>query len=154
MLTYDRDPNSLQPDFRQRSDAASAEILAHPAIIAAGVVALVDTETGRSQVAQLLNFLRGRMKLTADLDTIYKEFYGWTLDKKSAENIATETLKSKHISGLARDRWLSKDGKTPWKSWPEELHVVVGQIVRKRGLTWGGDWKKYGLYEPWHWEAK
>ncbi len=57
---------------------------------------------------------------------------------------ASQTMKSKHLTGDAVDLAVLKDGKITW-DFPEyaKLAAVVKTIAAKHGvhIVWGGDWK-------------
>ncbi len=57
---------------------------------------------------------------------------------------ASQTMKSKHLTGDAVDLAVLKDGKSTWE-FPEyaKLAGVVKSIAAKHGvhIAWGGDWK-------------
>lgn len=62
---------------------------------------------------------------------------GYTSDKR----VVTKVLSAgKHSQGRAMDiAWLI-DGQLSWNA-PEAWWEMYGQIAKKHGLTWGGDWK-------------
>jgi peptidoglycan L-alanyl-D-glutamate endopeptidase CwlK len=53
--------------------------------------------------------------------------------------IVTMTMKSNHLTGDAYDCVPMVDGKAVWDD--DELWSKVGNIGKKLGLTWGGDWQ-------------
>lgn len=58
----------------------------------------------------------------------------------------SKTMKSKHIEGLACDFVAKKNGKWSWEISDREVlrtYQRFGELARKHGLTWGGDWKNF-----------
>ncbi len=54
----------------------------------------------------------------------------------------TQTLRSKHIDGIAVDIVPVKDG-GPWWIAPEAEYVKIAEIMKRHGWKWGGDWKGF-----------
>lgn len=56
-------------------------------------------------------------------------------------SVVTNTMESNHLSGNAYDCVPEVDGEAIWDN--DELWNKIGNIGKKLGLTWGGDWKDF-----------
>jgi len=104
-------------------------------------------------VNDLLNWI-GLMKDMFDRDKIYLRVTSWTRtpieQKLLFENGATKTLNSKHLSGLAVDLLLMKDG-FPIDNSP--VYRLMGEYWERIGGRWGGRWKMpNGDWDVYHFE--
>lgn len=105
-----------------------------------GVDYIAISETARSLPVQMAYFARGRMSI-CDVRAMYEAAGLYCLTDAECKQIVTWTLKSKHLSGKAIDLVPVIKGKTCWNP-PERVWQAMGEIGKKHGLKWGGDWKE------------
>lgn len=130
--------DGLSPKFRARVEAALAEMSRDPLLRQYKIIVV---EGLRDLSRQMAYFARGRMK-TEHVVAMYLAAGLWKLNDTEAQTRVTETLKSKHLDGLAVDIAPSLDGKIIWNA-PREVWGRMGAIGKSFGLAWGGDWKSY-----------
>jgi peptidoglycan L-alanyl-D-glutamate endopeptidase CwlK len=108
-----------------------------------GIVLLVY-DTRRTMKEQALLYAQGRRIDELPIQVIrhiIDEVEAWQRQGlvNAPGEIVTNTMKSNHLSGNAYDCVPSVDGKCVWDD--GQLWSKVGEIGKKLGLTWGGDWE-------------
>lgn len=107
-----------------------------------GVEKVVIVETKRELAVQMAYYSRSRMKNPEDVKAMYKAagLYEPTIAECKTAN--TKTLNSNHIKGIAIDFAPYKSGRIWWNA-PEPVWQEMGNIGKKYGFSWGGDWKDF-----------
>ena len=107
-----------------------------------GVDKVIITETKRELSTQMAYYARSRMKEAKFVKEMYKAAGLYEPTIKECNTANTQTLKSKHIQGLAIDFVPCKAGNIWWTA-PDEVWNEMGKIGKKYGFSWGGDWKDW-----------
>ena len=98
----------------------------------------VVVETKRSLEVQEAYYAQGR-KSIEEVNDLRRVAGLWEITKKDNEKTVTNTLKSKHLDGLAVDIAPMVNGRVWWNA-PEEVWLEIGVIGESFGLSWGGRW--------------
>lgn len=114
-----------------------------------GVEYIAIVETKRSLAVQMAYYSRGRCPVDV-VKAFYKAAGLYEISDAEAKKQNTQTLKSKHIDGLAVDFAPMKNDKIWWDA-PDEVWQKMGSIGKSKGLLWGGDWK--GFVDTPHFEV-
>jgi hypothetical protein len=136
--------DGLDCAFRKRVEGAIAEMDNDDILHEMGVKKIIVVEGLRPLAIQMAYYSRGRMEVK-DVKAMYEAAGLYTPTDKECLTKNTWTLKSRHLEGKAVDLAPSKDGKTIWWNAPLKVWVRMGEIGKKYGLVWGGDWKEKDL---------
>lgn len=93
-------------------------------------------QTLRTKDEQVAYFAQHREPLDV-VNKLRKSAGLWPITAKENSKFATFTLDSKHLTGSAFDFCLVINGKISWTS---PLYKKAGEIGKRIGLVWGGDW--------------
>ena len=104
-----------------------------------GVDKVVIVETKRDLAVQMAYYSRSRMKDPKDVKAMYKAAGLYEPSDWECKTANTQTLNSNHIKGIAIDFAPFKAGKIWWDA-PETVWNEMGNIGKKYGFSWGGDW--------------
>ena len=144
--------DKLKPEFLMRLQAGLNELDRKG-------IAYAIIETYRSQEVQDAYYAQGRESL--DIVNQKRIEAGLSvIDEYQNRQMITKTRHSKHTDGLAADivpvlsrgriPWLIRDASTA------ALWLSISEVLKKHGLTWGGDWEPKNLWgigwDPAHYE--
>ncbi len=104
-----------------------------------GVEKVVIVETKRDLAVQMAYYSRSRMKDPKDVKAMYKAAGLYEPSDWECKTANTQTLNSNHIKGIAIDFAPFKAGKIWWDA-PDPVWNEMGNIGKKYGFSWGGDW--------------
>ena len=143
-MGLNRNIGDLEPRTRRAAEAG-LELLK-----AQGIRYFVN-ETRRSKEVQAAYWLKGREPL--DVVNIVRALVGlWPLSEKDNASIATQTMKSKHLDGLALDICPADVAGAPLWNAPREEYEKIAAVMKSVGFEWGGDWK--GSWDQPHYQIK
>jgi len=131
--------DGLDCAFRKRVEEAISEMNNDPTLREIGVKGIIVVEGLRPLAIQMAYYSRGRMDIK-DVKAMYKAAGLYTPTDSECMTKNTWTLKSKHLEGKAVDIAPSNDGKTIWWNAPLKVWARIGEIGKRHGLIWGGDY--------------
>ena len=131
-----KDFNKLKPEFREKLQKALKELDEKR-------IAYAIIETYRDQEVQDAYYAQGRESL--DIVNQKRIDAGLSvIDEYQNRHIITKARHSKHTDGLAADIVpVLSNGRIPWTirdASTAALWLSISEVMKKHGLTWGGDW--------------
>lgn len=147
-----KDFNKLKPEFKEKLQSALKELDEKG-------IAYTVLETYRDQKVQDAYYAQGR----ASIEEINKlrEIAGLPQITYADSRLRiTKTRHSKHTDGIAADIVpVLSNGRIPWlirDASTAALWLSLAEVIKKHGLTWGGDWEpknEWGIgWDPAHYE--
>lgn len=133
--------SELDPSMQKKARAAWEAMQNDVQLKNCGVETVAISETRRDLAVQMAYYSRGRMEVK-DVRMMYAVAGLYDPSDMECRTINTNTLRSKHINGLAIDLVPVKDNKYWWNA-PKEVWERMGEIGEKFGLKWGGRWKDF-----------
>lgn len=134
----------LDTPLQKPAASAIAEMKSDETLKKLGVTGIFISETLRALAVQMAYFSRSRMK-AEDVKKMYAAAGLYRISDKEAATANTQTLLSKHVIGHAIDIVPEIDGIISWNA-PKEVWQRMGEIGKKYGFEWGGDWKEFQDY--------
>lgn len=129
----------LDLDIQVAAGEMLAEMRADKTLRDAGVTDIFISETRRDLAVQMAYYSRGRMA-AEDVRAMYKAAGLYVPTDAECATANTWTLKSNHLDGRAIDLVPFMNGKLNWNA-PAAVWQRMGEIGRRHGFVWGGDWK-------------
>ena len=123
----------LEPETRVRAMAAVVDLESLPYDI-------TITETLRPALVQLAYFAQSRLPVYETNRLRLAAGLADTKDTGRITNLDGIITKSEHQKGRALDVVPMSAGKLDWKA-PASTWIRLGEIAKKYGFEWGGDWK-------------
>ncbi|MCQ2611863.1 MAG: M15 family metallopeptidase [Treponema sp.] len=133
--------SELDPSMQKKARAAWETMQNDVRLKSYGVETVAISETKRDLAVQMAYYSRGRME-AKDVRMMYAVAGLYDPSDVECRTINTNTLRSKHIQGLAIDLVPVKNNKYWWDA-PKEVWERMGEIGEQYGLKWGGRWKDF-----------
>ena len=131
--------SELAPNMQNKARLAWETMQNDTRLKSYGVDGIAISETKRELAVQMAYYSRGRMD-PKDVRMMYAVAGLYDPSDIECRTINTNTLRSKHIQGLAIDLVPVKDGQYWWNA-PQQVWERMGEIGENCGLKWGGRWK-------------
>lgn len=134
----------LDAPLQKPAASAIADMKTDATLKSLGVTGIFISETRRDLAVQMAYYSRSRMGVD-DVKKMYAAAGLYRISDAEAKTANTKTLSSKHILGRAIDIVPEIEGTVAWRA-PKEVWQRIGEIGKKYGFEWGGDWKEFQDY--------